>query len=94
MTDNEILLMVKNDLEIIGTNETKDGFLLQLIARAKALIEREGATLDLTSVEDCGLVAMYAAWLYRKRADDSPAMPRMLRIPLNNRIFGEAVNRP
>ena len=93
MTDNDILVMVKADLEIIGTNDTKDMYLLQLIDRAKALIAREGATLDLNSAEDCGLVAMYAAWLYRKRADDSPAMPRMLRVPLNNRIFGEAVKR-
>lgn len=92
MTDAELRTMLKADLEIIAENTTKDGYLAQLITAAKQYITREGATLDLDQMEDCNLVVMYAAWLYRKRAEDAPAMPRMLRWALNNRIFSEKVN--
>lgn len=92
MTDAELLTMLKADLEIIAENTTKDGYLAQLITAAKQYITREGATLNLDQMEDCNLVVMYAAWLYRKRAEDAPAMPRMLRWALNNRIFSEKVN--
>ena len=37
--------------------------------------------------EDGGLMVMYAAWLYRKRANDEAVMPRMLRYALNNRLM-------
>ena len=50
-------------------------------------------------VDDANLIVMYAAWLYRKRVDDSlsgytsaisaTGMPRMLRYTLNNRIFSQ-----
>lgn len=50
-------------------------------------------------VDDANLIVMYAAWLYRKRVDDSlsgytsaisaTGMPRMLRYALNNRIFSQ-----
>lgn len=92
MTDAELLTMLKADVEIIAANTTKDEYLGQLITAAKQYIEREGATLSLDQMEDCNLVVMYAAWLYRKRAEDAPAMPRMLRWALNNRIFSEKVN--
>ena len=92
MTDAELLTMLKADLEIIPANTTRDTYLGQLIATAKRFCETEGVTLNLADNEDCGIVVMYAAWLYRKRADDAPAMPRMLRWALNNRIFSEKVN--
>lgn len=92
MTDAELLTMLKADLEIIAANTTKDEYLGNLITAAKKYITREGATLSLDQMEDCNLVVMYAAWLYRKRAEDAPAMPRMLRWALNNRIFSEKVN--
>lgn len=92
MTDAELLTMLKADLEIIAANTSKDDYLAQLITAAKQFIEREGASLNLEQMEDCALVVMYAAWLYRKRAEDSVAMPRMLRWALNNRIFSEKVN--
>lgn len=84
--------MLKADVEIIAVNTTKDEYLANLITAAKQYITREGATLSLDQMEDCNLVVMYAAWLYRKRAEDAPAMPRMLRWALNNRIFSEKVN--
>lgn len=92
MTDAELLTMLKADLEIIAANTSKDDYLAQLITAAKQFIEREGASLDLDQMEDCTLVVMYAAYLYRKRAEDSVAMPRMLRWALNNRIFSEKVS--
>ena len=92
MTDAELLTMLKADVEIIAANTTKDEYLGNLITAAKQYITREGATLSLDQMEDCNLVVMYAAWLYRKRAEDAPAMPRMLRWALNNRIFSEKVS--
>lgn len=92
MTADEILEMVKFNLMIMGT--AWDAYLVNLIEAAKQLISREGITLDMSSVEDCNLVIMYTAYLYRKRTDtDSQgyrvAMPRMLRYALNNRLFSE-----
>ena len=52
------------------------------------MITREGINLT-ESIEDGNLIVMYAAYLYRKRADSSPVMPRMLRYALNNRVFSE-----
>lgn len=46
----------------------------------------------MDTVEDGQLVVMYAAYLYRKRADDAPVMPRMLRYALNNRLFSQKVS--
>lgn len=92
MTDAELLTMLKADLEIIPSNGSRDIYLWQLISTAKRFCETEGVTLNMADMEDCGLVVMYAAWLYRKRADDAPAMPRMLRWALNNRIFARKVS--
>lgn len=87
MTDAEILEMTKLNLTIIGT--TWDAYLANLIEAAKKSIEREGITIDTTSLEDCNIIVMYAAYLYRRRVDAEAAMPRMLRYALNNRLFAE-----
>ena len=86
MTDEERLALLKIDLQLMTS--AFDAYLLQLLAAAREMIAREGATLT-QSAEDEQLLRMYAAYLYRKRAEDSPAMPRMLRWALNNRIFSE-----
>lgn len=88
MTDAERLALLKIDLQLM-TNAF-DAYLLQLLAAARGFIAREGATLT-QSAEDEQLLRMYAAYLYRKRAEDAPVMPRMLRWALNNRIFSEKV---
>lgn len=90
--------MTKFNLTIMGT--AWDAYLQNLIEVAKKLIEREGITLDTSSVEDCNLIIMYAAYLYRKRVDTDAQgyrigtvnMPRMLRYALNNRLFSEKAN--
>ena len=90
MTDTEILeTFLLPDLEKIAVPESQRAFLLQLIASAQEQIKREGITLDLTEVDDCLTVSMYAAYLYRRRAVADNGMPRMLRYRLNNRLFAE-----
>ena len=91
MTDETILTMLKANLQIMPENTLQDEYLNSLITAAKHMITREGITLADT-VEDGQLVVMYAAYLYRKRADDAPVMPRMLRYALNNRLFSQKVS--
>lgn len=90
MTDATILEMTKSNLQIVQGNTLQDSYLQMLIKSAQEMITREGITLT-DSIEDGNLVVMYAAYLYRKRADDAPVMPRMLRYALNNRLFSQKV---
>ena len=83
--------MLKVNLQIIAGNTLQDEYLRNLIATARQMITREGIMLT-DSIEDGNLVVMYAAYLYRKRADDAPVMPRMLRYALNNRLFSQKVS--
>jgi len=91
MTEETLLTMLKYNLEIIPANTAHDEYLTMLVKSAKQMISREGIKLTDT-VEDMNLVVMYAAYLYRKRAEDTPVMPRMLRWALNNRLFSEKVS--
>lgn len=86
MSNEDILKILKTDLEISG--ESRDEMLKNMIEVAKAAIKREGITLN-DSVDDGMLVESYAAFLYRKRREDTIAMPRSLRYLLNNRLFSE-----
>ena len=85
MTDEQILEMLKSNLDT--TTSVKDDYLKFLIDASKEKIAEEGITLDLNKSGDVNLVVMYAAYLFRKRAEDNPVMPRMLRYALNNRLF-------
>jgi len=91
MTEDILLEMLKFNLEIIPENTLVDDYLEMLITSAQQMIAREGISLG-DSMEDGNLVVMYAAYLYRKRAEDNPVMPRMLRWALNNRLFSEKVS--
>ena len=83
-----MLAMLKTDLGI-RTTTAYDERLGQLLTTAEAAIRAEGVeTLDETDPLDQQLIVMYAAWLWRRR-DEMPGMPRMLRLALNNRVFGE-----
>ena len=86
MQDELILTMLKQDLEILHT--AKDEYLINLINIAKEMIAREGITLG-DDYEDQGIVMMYAAWMYRKRAAPDSAMPRMIRAAMNNKLFSQ-----
>lgn len=84
--DKETMLQaLKVDLGI--TTAAYDVRLAQYLESARRAIEIEG--IDLTeSIADCGLIVMYAGWMWRKR-DTEVGMPRMLRWQLNNRLFSQ-----
>ena len=87
MTNAEILTLLQVDLGEMYPSQQRQAYLNQAISAAQAFITREGVTLT-DSVEDGQLVEMYAAYLIRKRADDT-GMPKMLRWALNNRLFSQ-----
>ena len=94
MTDEELLNLVKLDIGELNTD--KDILISANIKEAKQYIATEGATLDMSNAGDVGLVRMYAAYLFRKRASDKAdgignvgKMPRMLQFALHNRIVKE-----
>lgn len=86
---NEILLdTLKMNLSL--TTTAYDDYLIELIKASRQMIAREGIEIRCTA-EDAQLIVMYAAYLFRKRAEDKPIMPRMLRYALNNRLFGQKI---
>lgn len=86
MTDTEILVTLKHDLQIATTS--LDTYLGEIISLAKRAISTEGITLA-NDIPDGMLVEQYAAFLYRKRREETYSMPRYLRWMLNNRLFSE-----
>ena len=80
------LTMLKHNLKIMS--DKIDAYLTELLNASEEYIRAEGVRLD-NSHGDRQLIVMYAAYLYRKRAEESPAMPRMLRYTLNNRLFSQ-----
>ena len=87
MTNAEILTLLQVDLGEMYPSQQRQAYLNQAISAAQAFITREGIALT-DSAEDGQLVEMYAAYLIRKRAEDT-GMPRMLRWALNNRLFSQ-----
>lgn len=85
MTIDTILEMLKVDLGI--STDAYDERLGAYIQYAIDEIKREGAILSDT-VSDQNLVAMYSAWLWRKR-ETGEGMPRMIRYALNNKVFSQ-----
>lgn len=86
MTEEDRLTLLKADLELLS--RTQDALLMHLLKVAEERIQAEGIRLT-DSVSDENLRVMYAAYLYRKRAAENTAMPRMLRYALNNRLMKE-----
>ena len=86
MTELQLLEMLKVDIGI--TASVYDERLAQYIETAKARIEEEGAKLDLSVMDHCNMVVMYAAWMWRRR-DKGDGMPRMVRYALNNLVFSQ-----
>lgn len=85
MTEADFLPLLKQNLSMTST--AYDAYLTNLLEEAKRLIAEEGITFD--TAKDWNLAVMYAAYLFRKRAEDNPPMPRMLRYALNNRLLSE-----
>ena len=88
MTADELLSVTKLNLSLKTT--AYDASLGGLIDAAREMIAREGIVLTDTA-EDDQLVVMYTAYLFRKRAEDNPSMPRMLRYAINNRLFSQKI---
>lgn len=87
MTDQEKLTILKKDLQRL-TN-SNDDYLKILMQQAKAQIEREGVDTS-GGIEGDMAVIQYAAYLFRKRASGDTAMPRYLRLQLNNMKVSKA----
>ena len=85
--DQEKLTILKKDLQML-TN-SNDDYLKILMKQAKAQIEREGVDTS-DGIEEDMAVIQYAAYLFRKRASGDTAMPRYLRLQLNNMKVSKA----
>lgn len=87
----DCLKMLKQNLEI--TNTIRDEYLTQLLKVAEGEIVRYGITAKVSGDDGWdsyqNLLVMYAAYLYRKRANDEPSMPRMLQWHLHQHLFAE-----
>lgn len=84
--DTELLLInLKLDLGI--SSERYDERLAERIVEAQTDLTAQGIVLE-DNASDRDLVIMYAAWLWRDRADGKPMSP-MLRTKRNNRLFGQ-----
>jgi hypothetical protein len=86
MQDEILIRILKLDLGIL--HDKHDELLTQLISTAKQNIASEGIILDETESSQ-SLVRMYAAWMYRQRANPDNKMPRMIRASLNNKLVGQ-----
>ena len=87
MTDEQILTMLKSNLSMMTS--AQDNYLGFLINSSKKNLAETGITLDLNESDDVNLVVMHAAYLFRKRAEDNPVMPRMLQFAIHNRLMSE-----
>lgn len=85
---DRILSILKIDLQICVNHY--DTLLQGFIMTAEEALAREGVDLSEETQEDEMLVEQYAAWLARKRKDNT-SMSRMLRWQINNRIFQDKV---
>ena len=89
MEKEDVLELLKADLNFLALSEEKEKYLNHLIDAAKAMTEREGVVFSTPlSAEDVQLLVMYEGHLFRKRATGEP-MSRTLRWALNNRIFSK-----
>ncbi|MEG0778580.1 MAG: hypothetical protein RSG55_07005 [Oscillospiraceae bacterium] len=88
------LALLKTDIGLMRVTAEQNSYLTMLLTMAASAIAREGIVLKDAELEDNGLVAMYAAWLYRKRQQpaDAGMMPRMLRYQLNNKLVSQKMS--
>ena len=84
MDMNMLISALKIDLGI--RSDAYDDRLVARLTEAQTDLTAQGIVLENT-VADRELVIMYAAWLWRDRAEGKPMSP-MLRSARNNRLFG------
>lgn len=85
-----LLSLLKIDLGI--THNLRDAFFIKLIEGTLKEIQRRGITIDLNSSDDQMLVCDYAAWAYRKRAEDTP-LAQNIQHRIRNRIIKERIEK-
>lgn len=94
MTKDDILTILKANLDLLQVSNERQAFLNHCIDSAIAFMEREGVSFSSPySIEDGSLIVMYASYLFNKRKTDE-GMPRMLRWALNNRLFAQKMQTP
>lgn len=83
----DALKMLKQNLEI--PNTLRDEYLETLLAAAEKDIIRHGIVIpeDKTEADYQNLLVMYAGYYYRKRAEDTAAMPRQLQYAIHNYLL-------
>lgn len=89
MTDAEILEMIKADL---NHPRNADDLLAQMQAEAEYQISMKGIVVDKSDPAVCGVIRMWAAWLFRKRASSDPSMPRMLEMQMKDLLFHQKMS--
>lgn len=85
------LAMLKVDLGLVTVTSEQTTYLGSLLDAAQQRLTEDGITLSPGDAQHDALVVMYAAWLYRKRAEDptQQAMPKMLALLRNSVLFGQ-----
>lgn len=89
MTDLEILEMIKADL---NHPRNQDALLTQMQAEAEWQIGMKGIVVDKSDPAVCGVIRMWTAWLFRKRASSDPSMPRMLEMQMKDLLFHQKMS--
>ena len=79
----ELVALMKLDLGI--SHRKKDALLWECLKASAAELSAMGIELDLDDYADRLLLRLYAEYSY-EHPDSSPAMPRSLRLRLNNRL--------
>lgn len=85
-----LLSLLKIDLGI--THNLRDAFFIKLIEGTIKEIQRRGITPNINSADDQMLICDYAAWAYRKRAEDAP-LAQNIQHRLRNRIIKERIDK-
>lgn len=88
-TNEKILDLLKIDLGELNPTIPRKQFMLTVIETARAEVERQGITIDETSLSDAMLIEQYAAEMYRKRAQDNPRYSTMTKYRTHNRLLSE-----
>lgn len=88
------LTLLKADLGYFGSalDPKVETYLSALLSTAEIRLTESGIVLDHDDVNDAQLQEMYAAWLYRKRAEGT-AKPPMLQMAIRNRQVDNALIR-
>lgn len=93
MRQDDLLRMLKSDLQIMGTIPEREDYLLFLLSAARDALAHEGVVFaaegETASADEDQLLIRYAAHLYRDR-DRGGATPPGLRFAINSVLVRQA----